>query len=60
MIARFKGLDPSARITYVNPVNGVTKDVTTVSGHRDWLGTDCPGQTMYDLLDEVRARAGGK
>ncbi|MFF7984675.1 peptidoglycan recognition family protein [Streptomyces sp. NPDC007901] len=60
VIARFKGLDPSARITYVNPVNGVTKDVTTVSGHRDWLQTDCPGRTMYDLLDEVRARAGGK
>lgn len=56
-IARAKGLDPSARMTYVNPVNGVTKDVTTVGGHRDWLETDCPGQTMYDLLDQVRAAA---
>ncbi|MFK4105722.1 N-acetylmuramoyl-L-alanine amidase [Streptomyces sp. NPDC019531] len=55
VIARFKGLDPQAKVTFVNPVNGVTKDVTTVSGHRDWLQTDCPGQTMYDLLDEVRA-----
>ncbi|WP_367322551.1 peptidoglycan recognition family protein [Streptomyces sp. HUAS ZL42] len=57
VIARFKGLDPQAKITYVNPVNGVTKDVTTVSGHRDWLQTECPGQTMYDLLNEVRAAA---
>ncbi|WP_229910885.1 N-acetylmuramoyl-L-alanine amidase [Streptomyces aurantiogriseus] len=57
VIARFKGLDPQAKITYVNPVNGVTKDVTTVSGHRDWLDTECPGRTMYDLLDEVRAAA---
>lgn len=57
VIARFKGLDPQARITYTNPVNGVTKDVTTVSGHRDWLQTDCPGRTMYDLLDEVRTAA---
>ncbi|MCI3272511.1 peptidoglycan recognition protein family protein [Streptomyces cylindrosporus] len=57
VVARFKGLDPQARITYTNPVNGVTKDVTTVSGHRDWLQTDCPGQTMYDLLTEVRAAA---
>jgi hypothetical protein len=57
VIARFKGLDPQAGITYTNPVNGVTKDVTTVSGHRDWLQTDCPGQTMYDLLDEVRTAA---
>ncbi|MFF8192136.1 N-acetylmuramoyl-L-alanine amidase [Streptomyces bobili] len=55
VIARFKGLDPQAKLTYVNPVNGVTKDVTTVGGHRDWLDTQCPGQTMYDLLDEVRS-----
>ena len=57
VVARFKGLDPQARITYTNPVNGVTKDVTTVGGHRDWLQTDCPGQRMYDLLTEVRAAA---
>ncbi|MEU0969828.1 peptidoglycan recognition family protein [Streptomyces sp. NPDC005917] len=60
VVARFKGLDAQAKVTFVNPVNGVTKDVTSVSGHRDWLQTDCPGQTMYDLLDEVRAQAGGK
>ncbi|MGP4085340.1 N-acetylmuramoyl-L-alanine amidase [Streptomyces sp. KR55] len=57
VIARFKGLDPQAKVTFVNPVNGVTKDVPVVSGHRDWLETDCPGQTMYDLLTEVRAAA---
>ena len=57
VITRFKGLDPQAKITYTNPVNGVQKDVTTVGGHRDWLLTECPGQTMYDLLDEVRAAA---
>ncbi|MET7681886.1 N-acetylmuramoyl-L-alanine amidase [Streptomyces sp. NPDC005423] len=56
-VSRVKGLDPRAAITYTNPVNGVTKDVTTVGGHRDWLRTDCPGQTMYGLLDEVRAAA---
>lgn len=57
VISRFKGLDPQGKSTFVNPVNGVTKDVSTISGHRDWLQTDCPGQTMYDLLDEVRAAA---
>lgn len=57
VISRFKGLDPQAKVTFTNPVNGVTKDVETVSGHRDWLQTDCPGQTMYDLLTEVRAAA---
>ncbi|MFD0315508.1 peptidoglycan recognition protein family protein [Streptomyces flavalbus] len=56
-VCRIKGLDPRGRTTYVNPVNGVTRDVPVVSGHRDWLATECPGQTMYDLLDEVRAAA---
>ncbi|MBC7267299.1 MAG: N-acetylmuramoyl-L-alanine amidase [Streptomyces sp.] len=56
-VCKIKGLDPQARITYVNPVNGVTKDVHTISGHRDWLATECPGQTMYDLLGEVRTAA---
>ncbi|WP_329150484.1 N-acetylmuramoyl-L-alanine amidase [Streptomyces sp. NBC_01456] len=56
-IARFKGLDPQANITYVNPVDGTKKDVTTVTGHRDWLTTDCPGDSMYDLLTQVRAAA---
>ncbi|MFI9614903.1 peptidoglycan recognition family protein [Streptomyces sp. NPDC052023] len=57
VIARLKGLDPRARTTFVNPVNGVTKDVPVLSGHRDWLQTDCPGQVMYDLLAEIRAAA---
>jgi hypothetical protein len=56
-LTRFHGLDPQAEVTYVNPVNGVTKDVTTVGGHRDWMATDCPGATMYALLDDVRAAA---
>ena len=60
VITRFKGLDPQAQVTFVNPVNGVTKDVNTISGHRDWLETDCPGQTMYDLLGEVRTAAAGR
>ncbi|WP_328363113.1 peptidoglycan recognition protein family protein [Streptomyces sp. NBC_00445] len=59
VITRFKGLDPQAQVTFVNPVNGVTKDVNTISGHRDWLQTDCPGQTMYDLLGEVRTAVAG-
>lgn len=54
MLARIHGLSPQAKMTFTNPVNGVTKDVDTVSGHRDWLETDCPGETMYELLGEVR------
>ncbi|WP_406444717.1 peptidoglycan recognition protein family protein [Streptomyces sp. NBC_01613] len=57
VISRFKGLDPQARVTYVNPVSGVKKDTNTVGGHRDYFDTECPGQDMYDLLAEVRAAA---
>lgn len=57
VISRFKGLDPQARVTYTNPVNGTKKDTGTVGGHRDYFDTECPGQVMYDLLAEVRAAA---
>ncbi|MGI5461174.1 peptidoglycan recognition protein family protein [Streptomyces sp. CA-249302] len=55
VICRIKGLDPQAKVTYTNPVNGVQKDTNTIGGHRDYFATECPGQTMYDLLAEVRA-----
>ncbi|MEU9267140.1 peptidoglycan recognition family protein [Streptomyces sp. NPDC048251] len=56
-LTRFHGLDPQAKVTYTNPVNGVQKGVSTVGGHRDWMATECPGATMYALLDDVRAAA---
>ncbi|MEV6979416.1 N-acetylmuramoyl-L-alanine amidase [Kitasatospora sp. NPDC093806] len=55
LAARTHGLDPQARVTYVNPVNGVTKPVDMISGHRDWLATECPGGTMYAALPALRA-----
>ncbi|AXG79740.1 N-acetylmuramoyl-L-alanine amidase [Streptomyces paludis] len=55
-LARLHGLDPKAELTYVNPVNGVTKDVRSISGHRDWLATDCPGDVMYAELAALRER----
>ncbi|MFF7313042.1 N-acetylmuramoyl-L-alanine amidase [Streptomyces sp. NPDC008137] len=57
VMARFKGLDPQARVTYTNPVNGTKKDTNTVGGHRDYFDTECPGQVMYDLLAEIRTAA---
>ncbi|WP_405364717.1 N-acetylmuramoyl-L-alanine amidase [Kitasatospora sp. NBC_00039] len=48
-------LDPQAHVTFVNPVNGVTKPVEMISGHRDWLATDCPGGSMYASLPALRA-----
>ncbi|WP_344325108.1 N-acetylmuramoyl-L-alanine amidase, partial [Kitasatospora putterlickiae] len=55
LLTRTHGLDPQAHVTFVNPVNGVTKPVDLISGHRDWLATDCPGGTMYATLPALRA-----
>jgi len=55
VLTRLHDLDPQARITFANPVSGVTKDVDLISGHRDWLATDCPGGTMYATLPALRA-----
>ncbi|MEK8143049.1 peptidoglycan recognition family protein [Streptomyces sp. M10(2022)] len=56
VLTRLHGLDPQARLTYVNPVNAVTKEVNALSGHSDWLETDCPGAVMYDELTALRER----
>ncbi|MFJ2782366.1 peptidoglycan recognition family protein [Kitasatospora sp. NPDC087315] len=54
-LTRAHGLDPRAHTTFVNPVNGVTRPVDMISGHRDWLATDCPGGVMYASLPQLRA-----
>jgi hypothetical protein len=48
------GLDPTGTIGYVNPVNGSTKSVATISGHRDWNATECPGDRLYAQLPAIR------
>lgn len=54
-LARRHRLDPQTTSTFVNPVNGATKVVPTISGHRDWEATECPGSVLYDALPAVRA-----
>ncbi len=51
------GLDPTGSTGYVNPVNGSTKTVPTVSGHRDWEPTACPGGNLYADLPTIRTTA---
>jgi N-acetylmuramoyl-L-alanine amidase len=48
-------LDPLGRTHYVNPVNGNTIDVDTISGHRNWAATACPGDMFYPELAAVRS-----
>ncbi len=49
------GIDPRVTDhTFVNPANGATKVVPTVSGHRDWVATECPGAALYADLPDIR------
>lgn len=34
--------------------------ITKIKGHRDFQGTDCPGQALYDLLPEIRKDVAAK
>ncbi|NUS74220.1 MAG: N-acetylmuramoyl-L-alanine amidase [Corynebacteriales bacterium] len=54
LLAKVSGLDPEGTTNYVNPVNGKAKTVRTISGHRDWLDTECPGENFYPMLEELR------
>ncbi|MDP9183797.1 MAG: N-acetylmuramoyl-L-alanine amidase [Actinomycetota bacterium] len=53
-------LAPEGTTHYVNPVNGATKDVATISGHRDWEATACPGGELYTQLPTIRANVAAR
>ncbi|GAA2681943.1 MULTISPECIES: peptidoglycan recognition family protein [Actinosynnema] len=54
-ISKACGLDPLGRKDHVNPISGATKSVDTISGHRDWLATQCPGERFFPELAGIRA-----
>ncbi|MFJ8935417.1 peptidoglycan recognition family protein [Streptomyces sp. NPDC102365] len=56
-LVRFHGVDPQAKVTYTNPISGAKKTVDEISGHRDWLATECPGAAMYGELAALRKAA---
>ena len=39
---------------YVNPISGATRTVSTIAGHRHWAPTECPGNTFYPNLPQLR------
>ena len=59
-VASAAGIDPGGEGEYVNPVSGLRARVPNVAGHRDLAETECPGSGLYELLPEVRRRAGLK
>ena len=49
------GLDPLGTVDYYNPVWETTNvGVDTISGHRDWRATACPGEFLYIQLSDIR------
>jgi hypothetical protein len=53
------GLDPHGTVDYVNPANGYRKTVPTISAHRDWEATECPGDRLYAQLPDIRTAVAG-
>lgn len=53
-LVRQHGVDPQALVTYTNPVNGTQKEVAEISGHRNRMATECPGEVMYQELERLR------
>ena len=47
-------LNPVGSTDYVNPISGATRTVSTISGHRDWAPTECPGNTFYPQQPQLR------
>jgi hypothetical protein len=48
-------LNPHAVVEYVNPADPTaTNTVDMISGHRDWVSTECPGERLYDDLPAIR------
>ncbi|WP_185932901.1 peptidoglycan recognition family protein [Streptomyces sp. WAC 01325] len=60
VLTRLHGVDPKATVTYTNPVNGTRKEVPEISGHQDWMPTECPGATMYEALTRLREDVAGQ
>ena len=50
------GIDPQATQTYVNPVSGASITTPNIAGHRDYVATQCPGDTLDAMLPEIRQR----
>lgn len=53
-------LNPQGSVRYVNPSTGSVKDVATISGHRDWGSTACPGGNLYARLPTIRANVASR
>ncbi|MEV2276786.1 N-acetylmuramoyl-L-alanine amidase [Nocardiopsis sp. NPDC049922] len=55
LLCAVTGVDPAAEIEYVHPGTGAKTPAQTISRHRDWLDTECPGNAFSEVFDtEIR------
>lgn len=47
-------LDAVGTTDYVNPISGAQRQIRTISGHRDWLANECPGNSFAPTLEQLR------
>jgi hypothetical protein len=56
-LARVTKLNAGGTTNFVSAVDSqYTKTVRTISGHRNWAATDCPGDKFYPQLATVRSQ----
>ena len=55
-LALLTGVDPGAKVNYVNPVTGAERTADAVAMHRDWGDTACPGDAFAGRFEEIRKR----
>jgi len=47
-------LDPFQGVNYWNPDGGWSRPAQAIQGHRDWMSTGCPGNSLHSTLPQVR------
>jgi hypothetical protein len=48
-LAERHAIAPLGKVSYVNPVSGVSRVAPAIGGHLDWAATDCPGTVFADM-----------
>jgi hypothetical protein len=53
-IGRLREIDPAGSSHFLLSNDTWNLDLSNVSGHRDCVSTECPGQHLYDRLESIR------
>ncbi|MFH9016345.1 peptidoglycan recognition family protein [Streptomyces sp. NPDC017943] len=56
-LAAKHGLNPVGTVVYRGAGRSAERSLPAISGHRDWLSTECPGAQTYRTLPKLREEA---